>query len=228
MLVVGEAVSRRTMNLLSFRGVRTLDDILTLSRDDVAAIRGMGQKRLREVEKALRRRGQRLKRGTATLDPHVPSNAEEEAAIGTLGLSPRTVAKLHGAGIVTVGDLVRQRPCDLQRLPHLGRRMYEEINYILAKHGLALAEYVHTNRPPPPVKDDPETTIESLGEHGLLSPRTVNLLRVAGARTAGELVTKSAIQLVAIKGFGKMCLAEVRAAVAWMEMTLRGDEPPSP
>lgn len=160
----------------------------------------------------------------------IPSrkDVEHDAALLTLGLSPRTAAKLHGAGILTVGDLVGKRSCDLQRLPRLGVVMHEEIVYILAKHGLSLAESVPANRAPPPVKGDPTTTIESLDEHGLVSLRTANLLRLGGARTAGDVATMSAMELIAGKGFGQVCLVEVRAALVWMGMALRGEQVSGP
>lgn len=216
-------VSSRTLSLLSSIQVRFLGDLLVLSRADVATIRGLGPKRLREVERALARRGLRLARGNNTVAPHALSGVEHEASILTLGLATKTAAKLHGAGIVTVGDLVRQRSCDLHRLPGLGVTMHEEIRHILAKHGLSLAVYIPPNLHPPPVKGDPTTTIESLGEHGFLSVRIENILCLNGARTVGDIATKSAAELFAIAGFGQTYLAKIRAALEWMGMALRGE-----
>ena len=217
-------VPKSTLTVLESCGARTFDDLLARSRADVAAMLGMGRRRVREVEKALASKGLRLARDPRAVGPPLPKDVEHDAALLTLGLSPRTAAKLHGAGILTVGDLVGKRSCDLQRLPRLGVVMHEEIVYILAKHGLSLAESVPANRAPPPVRGDPTTTIESLDEHGLVSLRTANLLRLRSARTAGDVATMSAMELIAGKGFGQVCLAEVRAALAWMGMALRGEE----
>lgn len=219
------AVSGQTITVLWSCGVRTLDSLLALSRADVAAFLGMGRRRVREVEKALASRGLRLAHRDRAVGTHPPGEVEHEAGILTLGLSARTAKKLLGAGILTVGDLVGKRSFDLQRLPRLGVMMLEEIVYILAKHGLSLAESVPANRAPLPVKGDPTSMIESLEEHGLLSLRTANLLRLRSARTAGDIAAMSAMELIAGKGFGQVCLAEVRAALGWMGMGLRGEEP---
>jgi DNA-directed RNA polymerase alpha subunit len=74
------------------------------------------------------------------------------------------------------------------------------------------------------VRGDASTTRESLGELPFLSVRSHNRLQWHGVKTAGDIAMMSADELVAIEGFGRMCLVEVRSLMAWMGMALRGEK----
>lgn len=105
-----------------------------------------------------------------------------------------------------------------QRHP-LGRRsprseLLWEVRHVLAARGLALALYVPPARPPAPVKGDPGTTLESLGELPFLSVRAHNRLLWHGVKTAGDIAAMWADEQVVIEGLGRMCLVQVRSSPA--------------
>ncbi len=217
-------VSMRTINLLWSRGIKRIDDVTELSWGDVAVIRGMGWKLQREIENALAGRGLGFARGGAVVEPRVPTDAEKAQFLDVLGFDPATVAALNANDVHLIGDLLRVRSGSLLAMPGVGPTMHQEVRYVLAGHGLTLAPYVRRVGPPPAVKGDPNTTLESLGELPFLSVRSHNRLYLHGVKAAGDIAMMSADELLALPGFGRMCLVEVRSLMAWMGMALRGEK----
>ena len=88
---------------------------------------------------------------------------------------------------------------------------------------------------PPEVRDDalllaraalPEPSVEGLAGlllQTILPPRIANILAGAGLRTATDLSSRTAIELLAIDRFGEKSLATVRATLVQLGLGLRGD-----
>jgi DNA-directed RNA polymerase alpha subunit len=217
-------VSMRAFNLLWSRGVRNIDDLTALSWGDVAVMRGVGWKLQREIEDARAERGLGFSRGGEVVEARVPTDEEKAQFLDVLGFDPATITALNTYGVHLIGDLLKLRSGSLLAMPGVGPTMHHEVRYVLASHGLALAPYVRRAGPPAAVRGDASTTRESLGELPFLSVRSHNRLQWHGVKTAGDIAMMSADELVAIEGFGRMCLVEVRSLMAWMGMALRGEK----
>jgi len=78
--------------------------------------------------------------------PEVPEETDEidpdvlKTRIETLDLTPRTMAALEEASIRTVGGLVRKKKDDILALDGIGPKGVEEIEALLEKMGVTLAE----------------------------------------------------------------------------------------
>ena len=73
-----------------------------------------------------------------------PASAAHDFDVDVLDLPPaqrvRILNVFDRANIRTVGDLVKQRPTDLLKLPNFGRKMLKSIEDELTKRGLTLAQ----------------------------------------------------------------------------------------
>lgn len=221
-------VSARAVNLLWARGIRSVAELEAASWADLSVIRGMGCMLLCEIEDALPRLGIELDRLGKYVEPRTACEADKAQPIGSLDLAPATVTVLAASGVNTLGDLLSLTSAALGRLPRVGTTMRTEIGYALSGRGLSLAPYVRSTRPPPPTPGDWEATIDALAEHDLLGTRAYFRLALVGAITAGKIAAMSAEELLAIPGFGRGTLAQVRAAMHWMGMALRGEKVSKP
>lgn len=216
-------VSVRAINLLWGRGIRSLDELVAMSWADIRVIRGVGWKLETELDDALARLRVDLDRLGRYVEPRTATEADKAESIAVLDLAPATVAKLAASGVNTVGDLVGMYQAQLARLPGVGTTMRMEIGYALGSRGLSLSQFVRSQRPEPPIPGDPHATIDALAEHDLLGTRAYFRLTWAGATTAGKIASMSAEELLALPGFGRGTLAQVRAAMDFMRMALRGE-----
>ncbi len=221
-------VSVRVVNLLWGRGIRSVEELTAMSWADIRVIRGMGWTLETELEDALAQLRLELDRLGRYVEPRTATEADKAESIAVLDLAPATVTALAASGVNTVGDLVSMYQAQLARLPRVGSTMLLEIGYALSGRGLSLSQFVRFPRPKPPIPGDTDATIDALAEYGPLGTRAYFRLTWAGATTAGKIAAMSAEELLALPGFGRGTLAQVRGAMDFMGMALRGEQVSKP
>lgn len=126
--------SPRTYNCLKRVGFNSLEDLSKKSLDDYMKVRNLGRKSLNEVEEKLAEYGIVLSTGDAPSDFFLPG--EEDVEVESLELTYRTYTCLKRAGINSLFDLNSKSDEELNKIRNLGRKSFEEIQELLAKHGL--------------------------------------------------------------------------------------------
>lgn len=149
--------------------------------------------------------------------------------IGDFELSARSRNCLERAGIETLGDLTMVSEHDLLNSKNFGETSLREIREILKSRGLVIGQFVSRS-----VLTNP------LFQPDVISPQEVAVLRTPisdlklsvrarkcvsrlGLLTLGELVAKSADELLSVRNFGVTSLNEVRAKLAELGIRLRND-----
>jgi DNA-directed RNA polymerase subunit alpha len=144
-----------------------------------------------------------------------------------LPFSLRTRNSLEKAGILTLGDLVRQTEEDLKANRSLGASGLKEIVEILQARGLSLS--TATAKPPSPeVADGPAPAAADVLARNLdefeWSARSKKALAALGLATVGDLVRRSEKDFASVKNFGATSLTEVKQKLAALGLSLRTDE----
>jgi hypothetical protein len=116
---------------------------------------------------------------------------------------------LSRAKIRRIVDLVQYSETDLSLLPGFSNNCLKRVNFFLKTNNLALKV--------PPGFDGPVLNRKTAD---LFSVRTKNCLAAEGIQFVGELVQKSAVDLLKITNFGKASLREVEAFLSTQELTL--------
>ncbi len=137
-------------------------------------------------------------------------------------LSLRTRNRLSEGGITTLADLEGRRVKDLLAIHGFGLEALEEVNRFLSAQNLPPvnptarsqssswpAGEASQSRPSPP----PTAPLDSNPFFGILSVRTRRLLASAGISSLADLQRADRESLLALKGFGVKCLAEVEKFV---------------
>lgn len=134
-------------------------------------------------------------------------------AVGTLGLSPRSVSCLRAVGIRTVGELAMRTVLDLRRMPGVGPASVRQIVARLRSVDLALAtvESVHVELR--------RRSVDTLD----LSVRAANCLQRAEIRTVGQLMDRLAGGVCQIEHANAASVEEFRAELRGLGLAVPGE-----
>lgn len=145
-------------------------------------------------------------------------------------LSARARNCLESAGVYTLGDLTRTTEAELLASKNFGDTSLREVNELLGARGLRIGQFAHQPAPTaapawraetlsPQERAQLEAPVADLN----LSVRARKCLMRLGIGTLGELVSKSADELLSVRNFGVTSLNEVRAKLDERGMKLRND-----
>ncbi len=143
-------------------------------------------------------------------------------------LSVRSRNCLNAMGINTLGELCRRSEQELLASKNFGETSLVEIKDILTLKGLKLGMY----SPEKPVVEEPEVEEISEEEQNILSRPVGDLNLSVRARkcmnrlniqTIGELVRRTADDLLECKNFGVTSLKEIRERLTVFNIKLRGE-----
>jgi len=144
-------------------------------------------------------------------------------------LSVRSRNCLEHLGIVTLGDLTRINEPQLLAGKNFGETSLTEIRELLSSHGLTVGQHLNaeTRRKPDYAINDlsPEEreTMESPVTELNLSVRSRKCMSRLGITQIGELLSRSADELLGSKNFGVTSLNEIRAKLTEVGLSLRND-----
>ncbi len=143
-------------------------------------------------------------------------------------LSARSRNCLERANIGNLGDLTRTTEEQLLAGKNFGETSLKEIRAMLELHGLKLGQNLHQQRAQPTFRAE-ELTPEERAMHELLvgdldlSVRARKCLTRLGVSTIGELLSRSADELLSVRNFGVTSLNEIRDRLRDKGLKLRGD-----
>lgn len=160
-------------------------------------------------------------------------NRELEAVlqvpISDFELSARSRNCLDRAGIHTLGDLTRVTEAELLSNKNFGETSLKEVRDIMAAKGLTIGQSLGAVKPTaatlvredlaPEVRAKMEMTVADLN----LTVRSRKCLSRLGITTLGELVSKSADELLTVRNFGVTSLNEIRQKLGDLSMSLRNE-----
>jgi len=174
----------------------------------------------------------------ASMDEHYDHDREKvrqqiagvmSIPIAQFELSVRSRNCLQKMGILSLGDLCRVTELDLLNSKNFGETSLVEIREMMANKGLMIGQFANQ-------KDDDEQTVDtshlSPDEQALLdrpmadlnlSVRARKCMTRLGLTTIGELVRKSADDLLECKNFGVTSLTEIREKLEQAGLKLRGE-----
>lgn len=115
-----------------------------------------------------------------------------------IGFSLRTYRSLYKYGICTLGDIIKYTKEDLEKIRNLGVKGIEEIEAVLAKHGLEL-------RPSKECENVDEMSLEELK----LSSRPFCILIRNNIQTIGDLRNADIKDLCKLRGMGEKSISEI-------------------
>ncbi|HXY35089.1 MAG TPA: DNA-directed RNA polymerase subunit alpha C-terminal domain-containing protein [Planctomycetaceae bacterium] len=149
--------------------------------------------------------------------------------IADFELSARSRNCLERAGIETLGDLTTISEHDLLASKNFGETSLREIREILKSRGLSIGQFA-TRSPlaapifvPEAVSPQEQAVLETPVADLNLSVRARKCLSRLGLVSIGELVAKTADELLSVRNFGVTSLNEVRAKLTEMGLRLRND-----
>jgi DNA-directed RNA polymerase subunit alpha len=153
-----------------------------------------------------------------------------EIPVTDFELSVRSRNCLKKMNIRTLGDLTRVSEQQLLSSKNFGETSLLEIKEILGAKGLRLGQaleeggmYDRRFSPQPAVSEQEQAILnKSVGELNL-SVRARKCMNRLGINSLGELITRSADELLESKNFGMTSLNEVREKLRQYGITLRGD-----
>lgn len=143
-------------------------------------------------------------------------------------LSVRSRNCLSSMGIKTLGDLTRVTEQELLSGKNFGETSLTEVRELMKAHNLSIGQNIHEKQREPTVdyRDlSPEeqavlaTPLTDLN----LSVRSRKCTARLGITTIGELITRTADELLSAKNFGVTSLNEIRAKLTEHNLKLRND-----
>lgn len=154
--------------------------------------------------------------------------------INDFELSVRSRNCLQAMGINTLGDLTQVTEPELLAGKNFGETSLEEVRDLMASQGLQIGESVREELAPERAAPAPlyHGSDVSPQEQALLSKplselelsvRSRKCMARLGITTLGELVNKTADELLSTRNFGVTSLNEVRQRLAEYNLTLRND-----
>jgi DNA-directed RNA polymerase subunit alpha len=144
-------------------------------------------------------------------------------------LSVRSRNCLQKMGIHTLGDLARTSEEEILASKNFGETSLVEIKEMLASKGLTLGQHAEPLAAEEPEPAPLEAAEDQQEMHGLpitelnLSVRARKCTTKLGLATIGDLVRRTAEDLLECKNFGVTSLNEVREKLAERGLKLRGD-----
>ncbi len=153
-----------------------------------------------------------------------------ETPVTDFELSVRSRNCLKKMNIRTLGDLTRITEQQLLSSKNFGETSLDEINQILESRGLHLGQSLDQGaqnemrfRPQQPLSAEEQAVLSKPVSDLNLSVRARKCMNRLGINTLGELVNRSADELLESKNFGMTSLNEVREKLGQFGLTLRGD-----
>ncbi len=168
-------------------------------------------------------------------------NPEEDAAMSRhsqvleipvtdFELSVRSRNCLKKMNIRTLGDLTRVTEQQLLSSKNFGETSLGEIKEILTSKGLRLGQSIEEGghhemrfRPQQPLSEQEQAVLNKPVSELNLSVRARKCMNRLGIATLGELIQRTADELLESKNFGMTSLNEVREKIGTYGLTLRGD-----
>jgi DNA-directed RNA polymerase subunit alpha len=153
-----------------------------------------------------------------------------EVPVTDFELSVRSRNCLKKMGIRTLGDLTRVTEASLLASKNFGETSLEEIKQIMTAKGLRIgqsleqgAQYDMRYRPQPSVSPEEQAVLNKPVADLNLSVRARKCMNRLNITTVGDLMGRTADELLEAKNFGMTSLNEVRDKLSQMGLKLRGD-----
>jgi DNA-directed RNA polymerase subunit alpha len=153
-----------------------------------------------------------------------------EIPVTDFELSVRSRNCLKKMNIRTLGDLTRVTEQQLLSSKNFGETSLSEIKEMMGTKGLRLGQSLEDGalqdirfRPQQPLTQEEQAVLSKPVSDLNLSVRARKCMNRLGINTLGELVNRSADELLESKNFGQTSLSEVREKLAGYGLTLRGD-----
>jgi DNA-directed RNA polymerase subunit alpha len=153
-----------------------------------------------------------------------------ETPVTDFELSVRSRNCLKKMNIKTLGDLTRIDEQQLLSSKNFGETSLEEIKEMMASKGLRLGQSLEEGaqqdvrfRSPQQLSDQEQAILSKPVSDLNLSVRARKCMNRLGINTVGDLVSRSADDLLESKNFGMTSLSEVREKLGQLGLTLRGD-----
>jgi DNA-directed RNA polymerase subunit alpha len=153
-----------------------------------------------------------------------------EIPVTDFELSVRSRNCLKKMNIRTLGDLTRVSEQQLLSSKNFGETSLSEIKEMMATKGLRLGQSLEEGaandmrfRPAQPLSEQEQAKLNKPVSDLNLSVRARKCMNRLGINTLGDLVQRTADELLESKNFGQTSLAEVREKLAQNGLTLRGD-----
>jgi DNA-directed RNA polymerase subunit alpha len=149
--------------------------------------------------------------------------------ISDFELSARSRNCLERAGIRTLGDLTRVTEAELLANKNFGETSLKEVRDMMASKGLTIGQSIGGAKPASVsfVRDDLAPEVRAKMEMAVaelnLTVRSRKCLSRLGITTIGELVTKSADELLTVRNFGVTSLNEIRQKLSDLGLSLRNE-----
>ncbi len=148
--------------------------------------------------------------------------------ISDFELSVRARNCLTSMGVVTLHDLCKRTEQDLLSSKNFGETSLSEIKEILSQKGLKLGMYSAEKQRPDAfetmqLSPEEQTALGRPVSDLNLSVRARKCMNRLNIQTIGELVCKSAEELLECKNFGVTSLKEIREKLVDFNIKLRGD-----
>ena len=158
--------------------------------------------------------------------PHNPTQQILRTRVADFELSARARNCLQQMGIQTLNDLCSYTEAELLSSKNFGETSLEEIKQMLASRGLQLGQTSAKT----PIQDlpevdssiDRETLDKPIASMGF-SVRARKCMSRSGITTLGDLIRKTADELLQYKNFGVTSLAEVRDKLETYGLRLHGE-----
>ena len=153
-----------------------------------------------------------------------------EVPVTDFELSVRSRNCLKKMNIRTLGDLTRVTEQQLLSSKNFGETSLSEIKEIMAAKGLHLGQSLEEGaqhelryRPQQPLTAEEQAVLNKPVSDLNLSVRARKCMNRLGINSLGDLVARSADELLESKNFGVTSLTEVREKLAQLGLQLRGD-----
>ncbi|MEM7455015.1 MAG: DNA-directed RNA polymerase subunit alpha C-terminal domain-containing protein [Planctomycetota bacterium] len=174
----------------------------------------------------------------ASMDEHYDHDQEKQrqAIAGVMAipisqfeLSVRSRNCLQKMGITTLGDLTRVTEIELLNSKNFGETSLVEIREMMSNKGLMIGQFAHQKEEETEPMDlshlspDEQALLERPISDLNLSVRARKCMTRLGLTTIGELIRKTADDLLECKNFGVTSLTEVREKLDQVSLKLRGE-----
>ncbi len=153
-----------------------------------------------------------------------------EIPVTDFELSVRSRNCLKKMNIRTLGDLTRVTEQQLLSSKNFGETSLNEIKDMMTSKGLHLGQSLEEGaqndvrfRPQHPLSEQEQAVLNRPVSDLNLSVRARKCMNRLGINTLGELIQRTADELLEAKNFGMTSLNEVREKLAQYALTLRGD-----
>jgi DNA-directed RNA polymerase subunit alpha len=153
-----------------------------------------------------------------------------EIPVTDFELSVRSRNCLKKMNIKTLGDLTRVNEQQLLSSKNFGETSLEEIKEIMSSKGLRLGQSLEEGaghdarfRPQQQLSEQEQAVLSKPVSDLNLSVRARKCMNRLGINTLGDLIQRTADELLESKNFGMTSLSEVREKLGQYGLTLRGD-----